>query len=61
MHHIYLLGTVYMYSISLCLLQPESQKGISHSELTASYPRYPDVFDAMRDYTPEERFKLMVC
>ena len=61
-----MLHIVYMYlstcTILVCvmILQPESQKVLSHSMLTASYPRFPDVFDAMRDYTQGERSMLMV-
>ena len=62
----YGIGHWYSTCIHLCLVfacvsQPESQKKISHSELTVSYPRYPDVFHAMRDYASDERLKLMVC
>ena len=56
MHNIF----VCCYPFSHTCMQPESQKRISHSLLTDTYPRYPDVFEAMKDYTPAERLMLMV-
>ena len=48
-----------IYLLSVCL-QPESQKKISHAEITSDYPRYPNVFKVIRTLTPADRQMLMV-
>ena len=41
-------------------LQPESQRKVSHTDITSDYPRYPSVFKAIKGLSPADRHMLMV-